>query len=162
MTRDDFLAAFRDLAEKLGTELWRIVEQQTERAKAAALKVAMGQLRSEIDSGEPAPSAGPEVRRRAPRRCSNCRQVGHDARRCDGAGPTSAAAPIAADAPADDPAEPEPEPERSDEPEPEPKPDEDDTDDDDPDPSEAPSPPPTRADRFARIEAAARVRRREA
>lgn len=159
MTRDDFLAEVRRLAEQFGVALWSIVERQTEAAKATALEVAMGQLRSEIADGEPVPVAiaGPEVRRRAQRRCSTCRETGHDARRCGRPGPerSNPSEPAATDqvaTPADEPADPEPA--ASDEPEPD---EQDDTDDDEA-PSAAPS-PPARANRFARIEAAAARRR---
>lgn len=150
MTRDDFLAAVHELADQLGAKLWRIVERQTEAAKAAALHVAMEQLQQQIDGEEPiAPIAVPEARRRAPRRCSTCDRLGHDARRCPGPDAPAAEDHVAADQPPAAPeptAAPDPEPEPIDAPEPDPTPepdttDDEDQDDDDEDPCEAPSPP---------------------
>lgn len=82
MNRDDFLAQVRELAEQLGAEIWSIVERQTERARAAALEVAVGRLRGELGGGADEPESA--IPRRSPRRCSSCRQLGHDARKCPG------------------------------------------------------------------------------
>lgn len=164
MIREDFLVAVRELAERLGAELWRIVERQTAEARAAALEVAIGRLRSQIAAGapDPEPATAPAERRRAPRRCSSCRSLEHDARRCHGSEPQDP--PSSAQVAADEPP-PAAAPQDAD---PAPVDDAsianvaDDTGtDDEPDDLASSSPPPTRADRFARIEAAARTRRAE-
>lgn len=142
MTRDDFLAEVHALADQLGAELWAAIERQTDRAKAAALEAVKGQFRAQI-VGDATPSSPPATeqaaRRRAPRRCSKCDELGHDVRKCpraivvatgapdqvdrdDAEQPVVAAEPDAVEGAAD-PA------------------DHEDLDDED-DPCEAPSPPP--------------------
>src|ERR1041385_8097364 len=85
MTRTDFLAAVHALAEQLGRQLWTLIEQQTDAARAEALVIATSQLRAQIVGDQPPTCeetpADQSRGRRNPPRCTVCDELGHNARR---------------------------------------------------------------------------------
>src|ERR1044071_6938577 len=87
MTRADFLSAVHELADKLGAELWRVIERQTGAARATAMEVATAQLHAQIAGDDGVANGAP--RKRAPRRCSGCEQLGHDVRKCPASAPSA-------------------------------------------------------------------------
>jgi len=101
VNRTSFLAAVHELAEQLGSRLYALVEKQSERARAAALEIAKGKLRAELqpdDKAAPVETA-PPPRKRRQQRCSKCQSTEHNARGCDENADDESRAEAAAQAP---------------------------------------------------------------
>jgi len=77
VTRADFLAAVRELADQLADELYDLVERRSEVVRAAALEVAATRLRADL--GIEDREQKPRSSKRAAVTCKRCGEVGHNA-----------------------------------------------------------------------------------